>query len=363
MNKERFNNIEILRVIGCIAIIMFHFFNNDSLNKFFPYTYNYYDLFCITINGEKAVDLFFIISGVFFAIKYSSISVFEFIKKKVLRLWPVLIWVMFLSLLISFTGAIKFTLYDNILTLLGLSGTGLILKLGNVGWFWYVSAMLWVMTLFKYLLQNYNKKNVNLFISISVFLAYIFILHAMNGKIAGHKITFAYIFNIGILRAMGGIGIGYLVGEWYKNNCEKIKQLQLSLTNKIILTVIEYYCLFFVIYNLMLHKLRYHNQFIFIIFFAATIILFLIKKGFVSNALNNSFCAFLGKYTYSFYMTHLIIIQLIKGTIWKHQPWLVFDHPLLNIILPFTAIFILGIMTYHFVEKPANDYITKKLLR
>ena len=61
-NVEKIKNIEFLRVIGCLTIVLHHFFyhkimlNLDLFSKFHT----------MTSNGQKAVDLFFIISGFFF---------------------------------------------------------------------------------------------------------------------------------------------------------------------------------------------------------------------------------------------------------------------------------------------------------
>lgn len=360
---EKFKNIEFLRIIGCIAIVFLHIFHsNGGLYELFG-NITYGQLYFNTSNGQKAVDLFFILSGLFFTLKIAPPpkmqSLYDFIKKKVLRLWPVLMWVILLYFAASFSGAVKFFTLGNIITILGLNGTGIGLHTGNVGVFWYVSAMLWVLIFYFYLLKNFDKKIVNLIIALLIYFSYAFILNARHGSIANQRQTFYYIFNIGMLRAFGGIGIGYLIGEWYKNNKDKIKNMTLSFKNTIIISVLEFGCLFFIIKNLMFNKLHFNNQFIFIIFFMVIIILFLINKGYISKALNNNFSVFLGKYTYSIYMTHTLINKLFKETLWKHHPEFVLSHPILNIVITLGAIFLFGIFTYHFVEKPVNDYITK----
>ena len=279
-----------------------------------------------------------------------------------LRLWPLIILLILLNFLISLTGIIKFSLFDNILVFFGLSGTSFTLKWGIICWPWYISSMMWTLIFYFYLLKNLDKKIVNLIIAILIYFSYSLILHSQNGVIGGRQLrVFFYIFNIGMLRAFGGIGVGYFIGEWYKNNKEKIKNLTLSLKTILIVTALEFGCLYFVIYNLMLHKLKYNNQIIFIIFFAAIIILFLVNKGYISKALNNDFSVFLGKYTYSIYMTHFLIIKCLKGSIWKFHPELVFAHPILNIFITLSVILILGMFTYHCVEKPAAAYIKQKI--
>lgn len=353
---EKLKNIEFLRIVGCIVIIMFHLF--DILYKNFS-NYSLYELMHnLTSNGQKAVDLFFIISGFFFAWKLNlNLTLWEFIKRKLIRLYPVLIFLTVLSAIIAMFGVLHFNLYDNIINILCLSGTGIAFRLSSsTGLFWYVSSMLWVLLLFFFLRKNYDDKTINFLIVLLVFFAYSFILHAKGGQINSHVQTFCYVFNIGFLRAIGGIGLGYLFGEWYKARSNIILQRKITLIPKILLTGLEIYCLFFIINNLMFHKSMYHNHIIYIIMFMLTIVLFVIKKGWISEMLNKDIFVFLAKYTYSFYMSHMLILLVLSETLWKAFPDFVVNHIVLNLIVTFLIIILFGVFTYHFVEKPCAEY-------
>ena len=357
---ERIKNIEFLRVIGCIAIILVHLFHT-VLPKSLINIDIYNKLFNMTSNGAKAVDLFFILSGFFFAYKLNTHKTcWEFVKHKLIRLYPVLVFIMIIYFLFSLTSSIVFTYYDNILTLLCLNGLGLTYKHINAGHFWYVSAMLWVLLFYYYLLKNYSKKNVNLFISLIILFSYTFILHANQGGIGGTWQTYYNILNLGLLRALGGIGIGYFIGEWYKTNIEKINNWNSSTIQTILLSGLEFMTLYFIINNLILHKLKWFNQFIFIIAFTTIIMLFLVKKGIFSQILDNNICPNLAKYSYSLYMIHYPIFWYLRKTIWELHPELIYAHPILNIILTLLLVITAGVLTYHFVEKPAVNYLTNK---
>lgn len=359
MNKIK--NIEFLRIIGCIAIILLHLFNKAGLHGLFDDIEIYNKLHCMTGNGQKAVDLFFIISGFFFALKFNPAkSIWEFLKHKLIRLYPVLIFGIIMYFLISLTGAVKFTFYDNIMDFLCLNGTLLVLKLGNMGVFWYVSAMLWTFVLYGYLLKNYEKKNVDLVIALLVFFSYGFIIHAKSGAINNNIQTFYNIFNVGMMRALGGIGVGYFIAQWYKTNFDKIKKTTLSLYQKMSITVLEFVCIFFIINNLILHKIHYKNHIIFIVVFATILILFLVRKGFISQLLDIDYWQNISKYTYSLYMTHQIIFSTLKGSLWKYHPELVYAHPILNILFALTLVLCLGIFTYNCVEKPVISLFMNK---
>ena len=359
MSKIR--NIEFLRLIGCIVIICFHLFKNSRLHGLFADINLYDHLFKMTCNGQKAVDLFFILSGVFFVLTFkSSISLWTFLKKKLVRLYPVLIFCMLLYFVFSFTGLVKFTLYDNILNLLCLNGTGMVLEVKNVGQFWYVSSMLWVLTLLFYLLKNVDKKYVDLFVALSVFTVYTFLIQAKGGKINNHEQTFYYIFNVGMMRAIGGIGLGYFIGDWYKRNVDKIQNCIISLKSKILLTICEFVCLYFIINNLLLHKLCFKNHMIFIVAFVGIIVLFMFNKGFISKFFDKDIYVNLSKYTYSIYMTHIFIYEMFQNLIWKIHPGFVYSYPILNIFLVLSTAICMGIFTYHLVEEPCTKYFKQK---
>ena len=160
-----------------------------------------------------------------------------------------------------------------------------------------------------------------------------------------------------MMRAFGGIGIGYFIAEWYKNNIEAILNLKISLLNKYLITITELSCISFIIITLMFTRVSYKNQIIFIAIFAITIILFLLKKGFITNWLNKDIWVILSKYTYSLYMTHSIIFKILKGTLWKTYPNFVVLHPFFNISLALISTLILGMLTYHFIEKPCTNWL------
>lgn len=354
---QRIKNIEFLRVIGCIAVVLLHLFmllecfNSDL----------FYHLRIMTCNGQKAVDLFFMISGFLLVLTLNNKkSTLDFIKKKIIRFYPVLIFAMLLSFPLSLTGAFDFTFYDNILNLLFLNGTGLILKTGNVRVFWYVSAMFWVLLALFYSIKVFKKEQVNLFLAFAIFFCYSFLIHAKGGKINDHEQTFYYVFNVGMMRAIGGVGIGYFIGEWYKNNIEKIKNYKFNICQKIFLSVVEFMSIYFTINNLILHNIKFKNDMIFIFTFAILIICLLLKGGFFSKILDNDFWGKISKYTYSIYVTHILIFDTFYGFVWKPHTEYLLQHELLNIFAPLILALFLGIFTYHFVEKPCTQYFRLK---
>ena len=358
---DKIKNIEILRIIGCISVILFHLFGKFDIEKGIFTDINIYSfLYNITQNWNKAVELFFIISGVFFAITYNpNYSIFEFIKKKLIRLYPVLVFSFLIAFVLSIFKFLRFKFYNNLLGLFLLSGTPLALKHDNVINDWYVGALFWTLLLFFYLKKNFSDKYTNLFITIGIFFSYSIILHFLDGKIDNTWQGINNIINYGMLRAIGGIGIGYLIGTWYRNNKDKIKNFIVKTKLKICFTLINFLCFGFIVKNLLLYNLHFNNQIIFVLVFTITIMLLLLNKDYLSNYLNKNIFVSLSKYTYSLFLTHHVIIIGIKGSLWKYAPSFVYAHPIINIAISLLIIFIAGILTYHFIEKPSTNYLKK----
>ena len=220
--------------------------------------------------------------------------------------------------------------------------------------------MLWVFLLFYYLLKNYDKKHVNLFMALLIFFCYSFLIHAKGGKINHNIQTFEFIFNVGMMRGFAGIGVGYFIAQWFRENIDAIKAFVPNILQKLLITVLEFMCVFFIINNLMLHQPNFKNDMVYIVVFIIAIVLFLIKKGFVSQLLENDIWVNLSQYTYSFYMTHIVVYNILRGTFWKmHSVW-IYSHPILNVVFTLILVFLLGVFTYHFVELPANKYFARQ---
>ena len=94
-----------------------------TLNKYQVLNKKNIEICVMTKNGNMAVDLFFIISGFFFTLKLNTTkTLWQFLKKKLIRLYPVAIFIFFLGWLgHSLFGLYKLSIYDSILILFGLS--------------------------------------------------------------------------------------------------------------------------------------------------------------------------------------------------------------------------------------------------
>lgn len=368
--NDKIKNIEFLRIIGCIAIVVLHLYSKTCLSTFFPDIKLYDHLRMITSNGQKAVELFFMLSGLFFALKLNlNQSLWDFIKKKLIRFYPVAIFVVICSLILSLFGISDFNLYSNILILFNLYGTPMGANLTGcypIGVFWYISVILWVLGIYFYMLQNFDKKKVNFIIFLSIVFCFSFLINAKGGKFNTPTKTYYYIFNSGFLRGVASIGCGYFVGEWWNKYGSIIRNTILNHTQTFLVTIIEFICVFFMINNLLFRYLKFKNDMIFIIDFILLIMLFFAQKGFISKLLNNqivgNICANLAKYTYSIYMTHKLVFTILTGCFWTKHANLIYAHPILNIILTLSIVISFGIAVYYTIEKPCFDYLKKRYI-
>ena len=248
MIKENFKNIEFLRIIGCISIVLFHLFNNYRLGGLFKDINFYQKMNHMTSCGDKAVELFFIISGVFFALTLKPTQdLWNFLKKKLIRLYPTILFAVIVFWILSLIGDFKFNFTQNIMSLLLLDGTLWHVSWPQIGPLWYVPALLWTLTFFFYLRKHYRKEDVDLWITLIVILSYGIILHTKNGGIYQTGETYYYIFHIGTLRARAGIGLGYIIGQIYRNKNEIIQKIN-SKNLTVFCTIAEFLSIYFIIH-------------------------------------------------------------------------------------------------------------------
>ena len=356
IKKERFLNVEFLRFICAVMIFLHHYCNTYRFGHFGKT----FDVFMKnTHNAYMPVQYFFIIAG--FLLIYTINTkqpLTDFIKKKIIRLWPLIAFLFILYILADLFGITKFQLYPNILSLLFLENAGVTLKWGNIGHDWFLSVLFFISIFYFYIFKFFDKKIYNFFIPIGVLICYTFLINVNHGGIGGHIKTTAYIFNHGIIQGIAGMGFGYMLHEFYQYI--KSQQFVNTVKSVILYSIIEGYLLGFVVYETCLHKMRFNNNIILVIAFAALFLTFLLKRGFVSRLFENKFSEMLGRYAFALYMTHAYLWNILYKIWIKHHSDICIAHPYLSIFVSFFIAIIFAILTYHFVEVPAGKYLKKK---
>ncbi len=353
---EKIKDIEILRFLFSLVIIFVHI-KVLILKPFvdeIPFYQNLIDNFSYSY---LPVDFFFIISGFFlFLTTDFGCNFIDFAKKKFLRLMPLAFYIIVLYWLAAQFTPIKFIKYENVFAMLTLNNCGLTLSYPNNHCLWYISALFWCMCFYFYLYKIINKKHFNFITACMIFFCYSLWLHSHFP----HNWQNVYkVFNIGMLRGIAGLGVGYFISMIYKDNIDKIRQTNLKILPKILTTAAEIYLFCFIFYYICLHKMNYNNQLILIVAFIGLFWLFLIKKGWFSMLLENNFSVFLGKFAFPIFMTHFFILDLWVYTVVKNCHDLIVLHPWLNLVLMFITMILFGVITHYFVEQPINRLLKK----
>lgn len=164
-----------------------------------------------------------------------------------------------------------------------------------------------------------------------------------------------------MVRALAGIGLGYFVRMLYNDYSEVLKSQFNTLKFKIIFSALEIYLFFTLFYYLCFHASSYNNVLFEVIIFLLLFICFLLHKGILSKLLENNVSSFLGKFTYSIFLSHYLIKDLWSIYIMNKCQHFVIYHPIINIVSIFIVSIIVGMLTYYLIEKPSAEFLGNRL--
>ena len=344
--REKLKNIEFLRFIFAIMIAFHHYtsseFIRNSTNIWVKNLPN------ITFNLPFIVDFFFVISGFFLIYTYRGISETDFIKKKYCQLFPLMFLYVFSIKIFSMFGFTNPS-GEPIFSLLLLDSVGLTLSHSGVAWF--ISAYFFVICFYYFLLKNFTLKNIKLFLFLSIYLSYAFLIHQNNGNIATNKIFYCVI-NGSILRACAGIAIGCFIAWQYKKAA--------GTAPRIIYTFLEGLCMGCLIYFLLLKNPQW-NSLIYLLVFCCFFNLFLLKRGWISQFFEKNWSVVLGKYALAIYMVHEPLLRIIRPLVFNAHSDFLTNHILISTLLYLSGVLIIAVLAHHFVEVPGAK-LMKKLL-
>lgn len=352
--KEHFKNVDFLRFIFAIIIVMFHGRNATVL----PYL-----LFPTFKHCHVCVDFFFIISGFFLFYSIKNIDTVTFAIKRFFRLAPMVWFIVLFTIIASiFIKEENFTLSNIILRCLLLSNIGFAPSTEgalSLGITWFVSVLFWVSIFYFYIHKIFDKKYLNLIIWLIIIFSYALYYSNNHFGTGGHTHTLYHFADIGVLRGLAGIGIGYFISELYKSTFLK----QCSKNLKLVITGVEIFSISFLSYYLFFTaKLPGKSGFVYIVVFSILFYLFLSKQGFISKLLEKDIWRELGNASYAIYIIHFPLFKVLHFTLYKHFANFVNSHTLLTFILQTIFAIIIGILVHHLYEIPINRLIKKKIL-
>lgn len=350
MSLKRYYLIDIARGIAALSVVIFHYriFYEDNISfsnfvtqeqPFYKYLFFFYE------NGWIAVQFFFIISGFIFYLLYSEkikrkqISAKDFIKFRFSRLYPLHFLTLILMVLIfyfsnigNFTGMVRGDFKHFILNIF------LIQKWGfeDFGSFndpsWSVSIEILLYSVF--FIVFFFKKNdylvTFLFLILSPVIFYF-------NKFIGYGI---YCFFIG--------GLTYLI---YKKISYNLKYLKISLILGIIINISSILSFFYIDNSIIIKIIS------FTFFFPSIIIVLMLIQLLFNKA--GSIFQIIGDVSYSIYLLHYVVQAIIKIILYNFNLKIDFNSNF--IFLSYVLlVYILGILSYNFYEKPIQNYIRAK---
>lgn len=349
--KTKFYNIEFLRVLLTLAIVLFH--NRISISKLGVDLYTL--LYSAFANGRNAVEGFFVISGFLFLITYKSeTSVWDFIKKKYIRLSPVIAFSVILCAISNLMHVYKFKLIPNIVSIFLLNNFGIYWCRGTNVVLWYTSTLFFGLVVF-FLIEKFVKEKFKIPVISAITIISLLLLQILrHGNYGGYDVVFYNFISVSTLRAFAGMGCGILVGYLFKNGFFQNFNL-----NKIAASFVEIISFGFIFWWMFFVHPKI-NHFWYLVVFLILFMCFLFKKGIISKITDNPIWLNMGKYTYSIFVLHNVIIQILFVKIWKTHSAFVHAHPFVPIFINLFVVILFGIATYHIIEKPAAELLMKK---
>lgn len=259
--------------------------------------------------GSLAVEFFFIVSGYLLMASVSrlpdrtqplGIETGKFIWRKFKGLYPevAIAFVMGFILDLLFKGRGFWELWTmsfHNLFLLKMSGVGMVTINAQT---WYLSSMLLCMFILFPLLRKYPQMMVNVVLPLIglLFLGYLCInkTHPRDPSAIWKDFTYK-----GNIRAMAELSIGaslYPIAQ-------RLKKIDFSTLSQILLSLVEWGC-YAVVFLYMRNSTASRLDYFYIAIFAAAILLSFAQKGFDANWYQRGIFAFLGKFSFSLYLSH-----------------------------------------------------------
>lgn len=347
-----------LRGIFSLMIVFFHYPLEYSLLISF-------DSFFIR-SSYVFVDFFFVLSGFVISLNYANFSnsndLWVYIKKRFIRLYPLLFFTSSIFLIFNLIS-------NNFLPDLTNFHKANSLIINN-----YIEDILFTNS--NQILGNSQGLNIPSWSISAEFISYIvyglvslfFISKSKKIIIAGIILISLYYYfyeldfymnnsEFGFLRSIICFHLGYFVFILSK----RIKKINVLFEYAIpvLLILILYY-----INNLEGNPKKFIFGFITPVFFSISILILLKTRGVISKFLEFKFVQFLGKVSFSIYLTHQLLLVVITRIVFRG---LNFEITLINelVIFLLTLSIIVGwsSITYNMIEKKATLFLKKKILK
>lgn len=346
---KEIKSLNYLKGIMALSIVIFHY-NKFTLTNHNDINFPFFNILkSIYIDGGLLVELFFLISGfclfMFYSerIKNNKLGIKDFLKKRILKLYPLYIITTIVILLLQFLFLKKYGYYFD-------SGISLTIKdfLLNIvclgrGWFsndlypynapaWFLSVLIFDYLLF-YLVNKFIKSDKLRFLVISGLI--------MLGVILKYN-NFQYpVFNVEMGRGLTNFFLGGFVSILYTKINSNIK-----IQNKVIIIL-----LIIILLPIVFEFKSYY--FLVFCIFPSVLLLFLLSDKYLIKL---NFLNMLGKISFSIYLWHYCYMCFIKILPVR------FDYYSTQFFVIYLVTSIgLSWVSYIFIEKKLSNFIQNKI--
>ncbi|MDP1842027.1 MAG: acyltransferase [Sediminibacterium sp.] len=330
----------------------------------------FYNSFIIR-SSNSFVDFFFVLSGFVITSKYVGINsgkaFWAFIKKRLIRLYPLLFYTTTLYMLFQLVFNIFFPslvgtkegisdlLYSYLDTMSFQNSTTVFNSLYTTSVFhmgmnfpsWSISAEILTYIIFGWLMllgawKNWNK---NWMIAILIFFAVLFCIY---------KGQFYFTEDYGFVRCIICFMLGYFVWVIAKYDFQIPAFVEWLIPILLLLVFLK------------LNRLDGYAKSmsalaVIPVFFAAAILVFVKSNGFISKVLAQKSFTFLGKISYSIYLNHILIITIVPHFMFQvlHLPVISFFQ-FAVMIITFMILIIYSYFTNIYIEQKMGNYLKRK---
>ena len=361
---KRFESLDAFRGLAAILIILFHsqFYATSEPNQFIRHS----DVF---------VDFFFILSGFVIAYSYQNkilngIKFKDFILLRFARLYPLhlfmlLIWLPYIGVKIYLyqkgIGATDPTEVNNVITFIKniflLQGMGAPLSWNYPSW--SIGSEFYTYILFFIVLFFFKNLKRMMLSSIILLIAFTAYLIANSSYIA--ELRF-----VGLFSCISKFFFGAIIYYTYRKFHFKINSTAIASLMEISILILMIY------FVSNIEEDNYFKHYA-ILSFMGIVYLFAIENiGYISKILNIGIFQYLGKISYSIYMTHAIIVtgayniliyvfKLQTGNVEGVDKGLIFEYALYLDMILVIVVIVISALTYKYIEMPGQTYFKKKV--
>lgn len=345
--------IDALRFYLVLSIVFGHLMQH-FIFKINPELYNVWSG-NITFYFGYACEMLFVISGFFLTMHfngeaYSTMSLIHFIGKKYIRLSVVILFSVPFYIVFNCLDWHKTSFFDIILQILLITDTGM----GGKGFpfLWYISVMFWVLPIYLFLFM-FTKKYFVIITAFIIFIAYS-LISATCGNNWYSKQAAAFL-SVFMLRGLGGVGIGCLIGVGLKSSqMQGVLARTVCLRDKYLFSIIELLSFFFLVYIINIKGVKHTTPLIYPISFIFIFILFLSGKGYFSSFLDRKIFSHLNQCGYAMYVMSFPSFLLCKKLLIDPGVIDVLKNPMITVAIVMLMTFLLGAFTHYFIELPGT---------